>query len=152
MANYVESIKVGSGETWPIRDAEAHSALSNLETVVDAAQVAADNAQSTANGTKTDFEAAETALKSVTLTLAAADWTGDTAPYSLTADVAGMSSAWVPGIPVIVASGAMATNQAMREALACVNQITSAADALTFICYEDKPTADVEIKIPGVLE
>jgi len=30
MANYVENIKVGSGETWPVRDKEAHERITDL--------------------------------------------------------------------------------------------------------------------------
>lgn len=32
MANYVEKIKVGSGEAWPVRDVEAHDAIGVLDT------------------------------------------------------------------------------------------------------------------------
>ncbi len=32
---YVENIKVGSGETWPIRDAEAHESLETLQNNLD---------------------------------------------------------------------------------------------------------------------
>ena len=34
MANYIEYIKVGTGESWPVRDKEAQEALSNLVDLV----------------------------------------------------------------------------------------------------------------------
>ncbi len=33
MANYVENIKVGSGESWPVRDAEAQASIEGLMTL-----------------------------------------------------------------------------------------------------------------------
>lgn len=35
MANYVEYIKVGSGESWPVRDADAHAQLGTVTTKLD---------------------------------------------------------------------------------------------------------------------
>lgn len=34
MSNYIESIKVGSGEAWPIRDKEAHNRLDDIVNLV----------------------------------------------------------------------------------------------------------------------
>lgn len=76
---YVESIKVGSGETWPVRDVEAHNAISTLEATVDAAQVAADNAQTTADTAKNTANAA--------MPKAGGTFTGNVIAYS-TADTA----------------------------------------------------------------
>ena len=97
------------------------------------------------------FNAMQREIQSVELTLTADAWAGDAAPYSQTVTVEGMTDAWVPGVPVIVAGESMEINQAMQAALACLNQITSAAGVLTFICYESKPEADMTIKVPGVM-
>ena len=91
------------------------------------------------------------ALACVTVSLAAASWTGTAAPYTQTVAVSGMTADWVPGIPMLASSGVVATDLAMREALACVSLIESSAGALTFACYEDKPTADINAKVPGVI-
>lgn len=88
---------------------------------------------------------------SATVTLSASSWDGDAAPYSQSITVSGMTADWTPGVPAIVATDDMATNQTMQSALACVSQITSAADMLTFICYTDKPASDMTIRVPGVI-
>lgn len=80
-----------------------------------------------------------------------ASWTGDVAPYSQSVTVDGMTADWTPGVPAIVATDVMATNQTMQAALTCVSQITSADDTLTFICYTDKPASDMTIRVPGVI-
>lgn len=85
------------------------------------------------------------------VTISAANWTGDAAPYSQTITVSDMTSNWVPGLPSIVASDTMETNQSMQAALSCVSQITSADGTLTFICYENKPESDMTILVPGVM-
>ena len=97
------------------------------------------------------FNSMQAEVKSVVVILTAANWAGDAAPYSQTVSVEGMTAEWVPGIPGIVAASAMEANQAMQTALACVSQITSAENALTFICYENLPESDVTLRVPGVM-
>lgn len=101
-----------------------------------------------------DINATNTAVNrvsAVTVFLPASGWVGTAAPYTQTVSVSGMTADWVPGIPMLVSSGVVATDLAMREALACVSLIESSAGALTFACYEDKPAADINAKIPGVM-
>ena len=95
--------------------------------------------------------ALETALRAVKVTLSASLWTGDAAPYSQTVAVDGMTADWIPGVPSIVATDDMVTNQLFQEALACVSQITSADGSLTFLCYKEKPAHYVNIRVPGVM-
>lgn len=97
------------------------------------------------------FNSMQAEIKAAVVTLTAAGWTGDAAPYSQTISVPGMTAAWVPGVPSIVAGDTMETNQAMQTALSCVSQITSAENALTFICYESVPESDVNLRVPGVM-
>lgn len=97
------------------------------------------------------FNAMQAEIKAAVVTLTVAGWDGDSAPYSQTVTVDGMTDAWVPGVPVIAASSTMETNQAMQTALSCVSQITSAENALTFICYENLPESDVTLRVPGVM-
>jgi hypothetical protein len=95
--------------------------------------------------------AIHTSLACVTVSLPASGWTGTSAPYTQTVTVPGMTADWVPGIPMLTSSGVVATDLAMREALSCVSLIESSPSALTFVCYEDKPSADINAKIPGVM-
>lgn len=87
----------------------------------------------------------------VETTLYYADWSGSSAPYTQSVDVLDMTSAWIPGNPVLVSTGDSSTDLAAQEAFACVSTITSSAGTLTFTCYEDKPEADFTIRIPGLV-
>ena len=93
------------------------------------------------------------AIKAVSVTLYASDWTGDAAPYSQTIIIDEMTEDWIPGIPIIpvVPGIAMSEKQAMQEDLACLSQITSGNGELTIACYENKPQGDLNIMIPGVV-
>lgn len=102
--------------------------------------------------TAEDVNAAPAApLKAAVVTLTADGWTGDAAPYSQTVAVDDMTDTWIPGVPSIVATDTMETNQVMQIALGCVSQIVSTAGNLTFICYENKPANDITIRVPGVM-
>lgn len=90
------------------------------------------------------------ALKYAQVTLTTAGWSG-AAPYTQTVNVTGMTADWIPGIPSLVPGDTSDEDLAAREALGCVTKITSNAGSLSFSCYEDKPTADITIRIPGLL-
>lgn len=53
MANYVEKVKVGSSETWPVRDSEAHQKIAALEISLTTTNAAVNNAQNTATSAQT---------------------------------------------------------------------------------------------------
>lgn len=92
------------------------------------------------------------ALGSVTLTLPAAGWQGSAAPYIQTVTVEGMTAEWIPGTPVAVPGELENAGLiALQEALGCVGKIESKTDTLCFTCPEDKPAADMTIRIPGVM-
>ena len=93
----------------------------------------------------------KTLLKSVTVTLPASGWTG-TDSYTQTVTAAGMTAAWIPGVPSMIPMGGKTENLSAQEALGCISLIESKAGALTFTCYENKPKADITIRIPGTLE
>lgn len=65
MANYVENIKVGSGETWPVRDANAQEKIAALETSLTTTNGAVNNAQTSANNAQTAANEAKTAADNV---------------------------------------------------------------------------------------
>ena len=91
-------------------------------------------------------------LDSVTVTLPVSGWQGSAAPYIQTVTVEGMTAEWIPGTPVAV-PGELdnAGLIALQEALGCVGKIESKTDTLCFTCPEDKPAADMTIRIPGVM-
>ena len=90
------------------------------------------------------------AIRSVSVTLTAGGWSAS-APYMQTVRAVGITENWIPDMPVLVSSGVVETDKAMRAALACVCMIESGAGVLTFVCHEDKPDVDLHVRIGGVL-
>ncbi len=138
----------------------AQEAADTAQDTATGAQYAADSAQSSANAAQELGEKAiediaslngqVSRLKYAEVTLTANGWTGE-GPYTQSVEVDGMTDAWVPGIPSIVPGDTAEYDLAAREALSCVTKITSTEDGLEFVCYEEKPEADVTIRIPGLL-
>lgn len=89
----------------------------------------------------------------VTVALSASGWS-DTAPYTQTVAVEGMTEDWVPGVPVLALGGEVEVEAllAATEALGCIKMITSAAGKLTFTAPEDKPGAALTLRVPGMVE
>lgn len=92
-------------------------------------------------------------LKFVILKLEADGWSGS-APYTQTVSVSGMTEDWVPGIPTAVLGSSVDVSAllAATEALGCIKMITSAAGTLTFTAPEDKPSASLTLRVPGMVE
>ena len=92
-------------------------------------------------------------LEAVTVVLPASGWS-ESAPYTQTVSVAGMTADWVPGVPVLSLSSSVkvTTLLAATEALGCIKMITSAAGKLTFTAPEDKPGAALTLRVPGMVE
>ncbi|NLO84109.1 MAG: hypothetical protein GX096_01565 [Clostridiales bacterium] len=97
-------------------------------------------ALNTAIGTK-----ATTARYTATLSTT---WSG-AGPYTQTVTVSGMLAADTP-IVDLVASTTKATAILQAEAWACVGKITTAANAITVTCFEDKPTTAIPIQLKVV--
>lgn len=92
-------------------------------------------------------------LKYVLVSLPASGWSGS-APYTQTVSISGMTEDWVPGVPTAVLGSnvAVSTLLAATEALGCIKMITSAAGTLTFTAPEDKPSASLTLRVPGMVE
>lgn len=92
-------------------------------------------------------------LKFVTLTLGNNAW-NNSAPYTQTVSVLGMTEDWVPGIPTIVLGSSVGVSEllAATEALGFIKMITSANGTLTFTAPEDKPGVSLTLRIPGQIE
>ena len=89
-----------------------------------------------------------------TVTLPASDWS-DSAPYTQTVTVSGMTADWKPGTPTLPKSDTtlnVSTCLAELEALRCINACTSSTNALTFMCFEDRPETTITIDVPGQLK
>lgn len=92
-------------------------------------------------------------LKYVTVNLPASGWSGS-APYTQTVSVSGITEDWVPGIPTAALGSSVDVTAllAATEALGCIKMITSAAGTLTFTAPEDKPSASLTLRVPGMVE
>lgn len=92
-------------------------------------------------------------LYSVSVTLPSNGWVGDAAPYTQTITVDGMTEDWKPGqaspdsTEVVTLDGKIA----VKEAFACINEITSGTNALTFTCFSDKPAITISVDVPGLM-
>ena len=92
-------------------------------------------------------------LKCTAVSLPVDGW-NDTAPYTQTVSVSGMTADWVPGIPTAVLGSSVEVTAllAATEALGCIKMITSAAGTLTFTAPEDKPGVSLTLRVPGQIE
>lgn len=92
-------------------------------------------------------------LKCAAVSLPVDGW-NDTAPYTQTVSVSGMTADWVPGIPTAVLGSSVEVTAllAATEALGCIKMITSAAGTLTFTAPEDKPGVSLTLRVPGQIE
>ena len=137
--------------------AEADKAIAGKVTEIGAGDMA--QAVYDPNGEGLNFTDLRTAmrqlsnLKCVTVNLPASGWSGS-APYTQTVSVSGMTADWVPGIPTAVLGSSVDVTAllAATEALGCIKMITSAAGTLTFTAPEDKPSASLTLRVPGMVE
>ena len=72
-------------------------------------------------------------------------WSGS-GPYTQTVTVSGILATDMPHITPVY-STTNATAIAQKEAWNCVSKAVTAADKLTFTCFEDKPTTEIPIQI-----
>ena len=72
-------------------------------------------------------------------------WSGS-GPYTQSVTVSGILASDLPHITPVYSSD-NATALAQKEAWACVNKAVTAANSITFSCFEDKPTTAIPIQI-----
>lgn len=82
----------------------------------------------------------------VSATLTAAGWTGDSAPFTQTITVAAMTDAKTVHIYPEY-SGTLEEKLAMQEGCGCVSYAESEGTALTFVCFEEKPSVDITLRM-----
>lgn len=130
--------------------------FAGLKNIFVAKTSVANNATTTAAGYVLDARqgqtlstaiAAKAATARYTATLSTT-WSGS-GPYTQTVTVSGMLAADTP-IVDLVPSTTNATAILQAEAWACVGKITTAANAITVTCFEDKPTTAIPIQLKVV--
>lgn len=81
-----------------------------------------------------------------TVSLPAASWVGDAAPYTQTVTVSGILATDFPHVTPVYSS-TLATALAQKEVWSMVNMGVPGAGEITFTCFEDKPTVEIPIQI-----
>lgn len=89
----------------------------------------------------------EGASRSVTTAiLSASGWSGEAAPFTQTADVAGLTANDTPHVCLVMSDDVEAA-MTQREAWGMVCKGVSVGGGIIFTCFEDKPAVDMTIQI-----
>ena len=80
----------------------------------------------------------------ISVTLPASGWS-NTAPYTQTVAVAGMTEDKDFLAPYVVPTGNESDDLAAQVALSCISGGTTDTDAVTFYCYDEKPTTTITV-------
>ena len=81
-----------------------------------------------------------------TVSLPAAGWAGDAAPYTQTAAVPGILETDTPHYGVVY-SGTAEEKTAQKEGFALVDDLDTGAGSVTFTCFEERPEADLTVQL-----
>ena len=81
-----------------------------------------------------------------TVSLPAAGWLGDAAPYTQTVAVPGMLEADTPHYGVVY-SGTAEEKASRKEGFSLVDDLDTAAGSVTFTCFEEKPAVDLTVQL-----
>nr|DAL08127.1 MAG TPA: hypothetical protein [Caudoviricetes sp.] len=141
---------------------KANDSIAEVKTTADAAAAQAEKNKTDLSETNNTLATVQTSLsglaadvnnlKYVLVSLPASGWSGS-APYTQTVSVSGMTADWVPGVPSLAFYGNVDVTELITktEALGCIKMITSAAGTLTFTAPEDKPSASLTLRVPGMV-
>ena len=132
----------------PIPDTRSEALLNNIATGegdIDKFQIVSDMdkylyyiAKNGAGGNTTNY----------TATLSVSDWTSS-APYTQTVSVDGILLSDTP-ISDVTLSTDTNTAIAQIEAWSCISNIVTSNGSITAVCFEEKPTIDIPIKLKVV--
>ena len=81
-----------------------------------------------------------------TVSLPAAGWAGDAAPYTQTVSVEGILETDRPHYGVIY-SGTAEEKGLQKEGFSLVDDLDTGAGSVTFTCFEEKPEADLTVQL-----
>ena len=81
-----------------------------------------------------------------TLSLPAAGWAGDAAPYTQTVAVPGILETDTPHYGVVY-SGTAEEKASQKEGFALVDDLDTGLNSVTFTCLEEKPEADLTVQL-----
>ena len=90
--------------------------------------------------------AVDKTLKRFTVNLNAANWAGDSAPYTQTVTVSGINASDEP-VYGPVYSADIGTAQAEKEAYSCIDDLDTANGSVTFTCLDEKPASNVTVQM-----
>lgn len=142
---------------------KANNRIAEVKTTADAAAAQAEKNKTDLSETNHTLATVQTSLsglaaevdnlKYVLVSLPASGWS-ESAPYTQTVSVEGMTADWVPGVPSLAFYGNVDVTELITktEALGCIKMITSAAGTLTFTAPENKPGASLTLRVPGMVE
>ena len=82
----------------------------------------------------------------VSLATISTNWSGDNAPYAQNVTVTGILASDFPHLTPVY-SGDYATAVSEREAWNMINAAASVDGAITFVCFEDKPTTAITVLV-----
>lgn len=83
----------------------------------------------------------------VSATITAAGWVGDTAPYTQTVTVDGLTDGRRARVYPVYGGINIDTDLSMREACAAISYAKRDGSNVTFTCLEDKPVVDISIEV-----
>ena len=94
------------------------------------------------NNTISGFNAVSCSLKS-------SAWSSDI-PHTQTIKVNGMTENWIPGTPSVLPYENISADQMseLKEQFGRINMAKTSEGGITFYCYEDAPTWDLNIRVP----
>ena len=133
---YVDAAKAEAGAYTDAAKAEANA-------YTDAANAEAKTYTDTAKAEANAYTDSKRITKTATITTT---WSGSAAPYTQEVAVSGILASDLPHITPVY-STTNATAIAQKEAWNCVSKAVTAADKLTFTCFEDKPATAIPIQI-----
>lgn len=81
-----------------------------------------------------------------TVSLPAAGWAGDAAPYTQTVAVPGILETDTPHYGVVY-SGTTEEKASRKEGFSLVDDLDTAAGSVTFTCFEEKPEVDLTVQL-----
>ena len=81
-----------------------------------------------------------------TVSLPAAGWAGDAAPYTQTVAVSGILETDTPNYGVIY-SGTAEEKGLQKEGFSLVDDLDTGAGSVTFTCFEERPEADLTVQL-----